>query len=772
MPPQGRGRGGGAGGGAGRAGSAASADPGAGPSTSGRSGPASQLSLLPAPLLRAYRALPAAAEALLQAPVTQRPGGGGSAAGRGRGAGSGRLVALREGKEQLSSLRTQLRRLPEVSPPPKALALAELLSTHPAETAALLRLYSAALRPDGEGGGGGGSGSGVGSGGGGGPADAPALEGWRADAATSAQTLIRCSAPASRSRPLLSAVLRFVLALLRAQTLPALSRRLAAAATNAAAGSSGGAGKAILQHSVLLIDNLYQATLSYGLLSDDALPADVLSLRVICVEELARGLAESGLLEHTARALLLLQARGPQRLLCGASDSCPDRLLHTIAALCRDLSTASLFHSIENIAKLTDHNDTFPAPIITPAAAAHLRSVLRGRCLQTAVLVYGVGTLRLLDGGPSYGLPAALQTAGLALRNAQEEGSLSAVALDLLVSSVLPWRLGPEASLELALRAGWVAAASAATASPPNLPPVTAGVGAPPPLLNRLSLEPCGAAALLVDALTRGRSLLTLSPGLAERRGGWWRLVASVAVYGMEDDERLRHRHWQLWKLATEPIADLWPDGRLDLDALPPDAPPEVAAALAAGLLPALTALPDLPLPGPPAKPRGPFDELLTACDLVRPDGSGLALFLAPLLAYGEPGQAEGLLGALGRAGGLVGPSGGGAGTEPSRAAATSLLGALAGALQRCRRLGPAAAEAPAGPVEAAEGAGADESSEAEAGAKASGGPCGAASRALKPPPAPPVQQLRRLVEYASELWGLPLPAQPAAVGSMGGEAN
>ncbi|KAG2498054.1 hypothetical protein HYH03_003815 [Edaphochlamys debaryana] len=240
MPPQGRGRGGGTGGGAGRAGSAASADPGAGPSTSGCSGPASQLSLLPAPLLRAYRALPAAAEALLPAPVTQRPGGGGSAAGR--GAGSGRLAALRKGKEQLGGLSATLEDLPSPSPPEQAAALAELLSTHPAETAALLRLYSAALRPDGEraaGSGGSGSGSSGGrSGGGGGPAEAPALEGWRADAVSSVAFLLRRFRPIPPSRHALSS-LRFVLALLRAHTLPALSRRLAAAAANAA-GSSGG----------------------------------------------------------------------------------------------------------------------------------------------------------------------------------------------------------------------------------------------------------------------------------------------------------------------------------------------------------------------------------------------------------------------------------------------------------------------------------------------------------------------------------------------------
>ncbi|KAG2498050.1 hypothetical protein HYH03_003811 [Edaphochlamys debaryana] len=544
MPPQGRGRGGRAGWGAGRAGSAASADPGAGPSTSGRSGPASQLSLLPVPLLRAYRALPAAAEALLPAPVTQRPGGGSSAAGRGRGAGSGRLAALREAKEQLRELGFAVTDLSHLRQPEQAAALAELLSTHPAETAALLRLYSSALRPDGEERAGGESGSGSGSGGGGSPGEALALEGWRADVSSVVAFLIYRLRPLPANRHALSA-LRFLLALLRAQTLQAFSRRLASAAKAAASG--GGGGSAFMK--------------------------------------------------------------------------------------------------------------------------------------------------------------------------------------------------------------------------------------------RMLSMQPGEGARLAMAALHCGRHLLgrqreVSPPWLAAQRQEWWRLAACTVVHGiwaMDGDAQT----W-LWEVVTDRLTVMGPKAsivkpvkvqgccRFDLDALPPAPPPEVAAALAAGLLPALAALPDLPRSGP-ANPRGPFAELLTACNRDRPDGSGLALFLAPLLAYGEPGQAEGLLGALGRAGGLVGPSGGGAGTDPFREAATSLLGALAGALQRCRGLGVAAAEAAeesleaaAGPVEAAEGSRGGYGLEAKAGAVGSGGPSGAV------PPPPPLQQLRRLLAIAAELWGLPLPAQPAAVVEKG----
>ncbi|KAG2498049.1 hypothetical protein HYH03_003810 [Edaphochlamys debaryana] len=789
----GRGRGGGAGGGAGRAGSAASADPGAGPSTSGRSGPASQLSLLPAPLLRAYRALPAAAEALLPAPSTQRPGGGGSAAGRGRGPGGGRLAALREGKEQLSTLSEEMGSLPNPSSPQQAAALAELLSTHPAETAALLRLYSAALRPGGEGSGGGGSGRGGGSGGGSGsgggpggssgrggsssggrgngggggsggggvPEEALALEGWGLDASCAVGFLCYGCIPLPSSRHALC-VLRFVLALLRAQTLHAFGRRLAAAA------SSGDGGSAIFQQAVTLLSALHEI-MRCEQDTPSISPRETASLWAACVEELARSLAESGLLKHTARALLLLQARGPPRSLSGALGRSALVLLHS--ASCAREALESVSATAGTVAS------TIPAAsTVSPAAAAHLRSVLRGRCLQTAVLVYGVGTLRLLDGGPTYGLPAALQTAGDGFRDGEDE-SLRPTALHSLrrllasPSDALP-PLGPGASLDLVLRVGWAAAAAAASASPPNPSALVPGVSPPPPLHTPLSMRRSEAAALVVVALNCGRNTLIAKlpgqqrevspPRLAARRREWWRLAASSAVYGAwyadEDTYEV------LWRLVVATLLDEWPEARLDLDALPPAPPPEVTAALAAGLLPALAALPDL-LRSEPSEPcSSPFEHPLTACNRDRPDGSGLALFLAPLLAYGEPGQAEGLLGALGRAGGLVGPSkGGGAGTEPFREAATSLLGALAGALQRCRRLGPAAAEAPAGPVEAAaaEGAGAGEGLEAEAGAGASEEPS-AASRG--PPPSPPLQQLRRLVAYASELWGLPLPAQPAAV--------
>ncbi|KAG2492770.1 hypothetical protein HYH03_008934 [Edaphochlamys debaryana] len=778
MPPQGRGRGGGAGAGAGRAGSAAaSADHSAGgPSTSGRSGPTSQLSLLPAPLLRAYRSLPAAAEALLPAPSAQRPGGGGSGAVRGRGVGTRRVTAIREGKDCLSTLNSELAKLPLVSPTPEqAAALAELLSTHAGETAALLRLHSTALRPgdEGERSGGSASGSGAAGGGGsgGGSADFEAwgLEGWQANAVGSVEELLCRSTPAPSSHTPPS-VLRCALALLRSQTLPALSRRLAAAASAAASTGSGGRASAqrVVQDAITFVGTLNGVVL-LGDATSVALPAEVASLRTTCSEEYARSLAESGLLDHAARVLLLLQARGPQR---SRFSKCAGILLYTALAVWH-VSVAA--RGVANGAAPT--GTTAATGAASPAAAAHLRSVLRGRCLQTAVLVYGVSSLRLLDGGPCYGLPpATLGSLGQALRPDGGDQALRPPALNLLrhllASSESPLPLGPGPSLELTLRMGWVMAAVAATshpgpstASPPNPSALVIGVPAPPQLHVRLAMRPDEAPGLLVFDLERGRLLLGrhregTSPRLAGQRLEWWRLAASSVVYGMrEADEQPRRA---LWALVVQTLLAVWPDGTPDLDTLPHDAPAELAAALAGGLLPALTALPDLPRSGP-VKPEGPFDDLLAACDRACPAGSGFALFLAPLLAYGEPGQAEGLLGALGRADGVVGPSvGGGAGTEPLREAATSLLGKLVGALQRCRRLVPAAAKSPAGPVEAvaAEGSGAGRQAlSAEAATPPAGVPCGAGLTPLLAPPLPrrprlpPVQQLRRLVAWASGLW-------------------
>ncbi|KAG2492197.1 hypothetical protein HYH03_009444 [Edaphochlamys debaryana] len=127
-------------------------------------------------------------------------------------------------------------------------------------------------------------------------------------------------------------LLRILRAMLRAQTLQALSRQLATAAAalepyGGGAGSGAGdaaaaaaateQGRAVLwclaELTFVLVLVLLHGIPFAGLRCDSPeLAAAVAAERAAGVEELARGLAESCVLEHAARVLLLLQARGPQ----------------------------------------------------------------------------------------------------------------------------------------------------------------------------------------------------------------------------------------------------------------------------------------------------------------------------------------------------------------------------------------------------------------------------------------------------------------------------
>ncbi|KAG2490248.1 hypothetical protein HYH03_011372 [Edaphochlamys debaryana] len=434
--------------------------------------------------------------------------------------------------------------------------------------------------------------------------------------------------------------------------------------------------------------------------------AEVKQEGVACGEEFARALAGSGFLEHAMRLTLLLQTRLP---MTEQRDAVTDEL-ESLQLLWRAVGRAS--GSERLICEPPRPPGAVSACRISPAAAAHLRSALSGRCVQTAVLVYGVGTLRVADGGPSYGLPAELQTGGLALAEGGAGGKrrLSPIALELLLcqlasGSALP-PPGPGASLELALRVGRAALGTAAARKPQG----RASCVLPPATLLKADVPE--AVRLAVGALACGRRLLPRqrpSPRLQAQRTEWWRLAVGagevlVCEPGIEP-------MWQLMELVTEPLLAVWSEDCLDLDALPPVAPPEVVAALAAGLLPHLASVLESGLDtGLDAGLQYGADSLralLSFCNIPRPGGTGLALFLTPLLAYGDLEEGEELVGALTALSQLPpaasgeGRSSSGAGREPFRQAAASFFRATAEALGRCRALGPVA-EAPAGPVEAA----------------------------------------------------------------------
>ncbi|KAG2490259.1 hypothetical protein HYH03_011383 [Edaphochlamys debaryana] len=476
---------------------------------------------------------------------------------------------------------------------------------------------------------------------------------------------------------------------------------------------------------------------------------EIAAERAACLEEYARGLAESGFLEHATRVTLLMLRRGGE----GEGEMRVREALRRLLALWRAQERASGPARLLWAPPSPGDASTAAAGSVNPAAAAHLRSALGGRCVQTAVLVYGVGTLRVADRGPSYGLPAELQTAGLTLLETEEGGArrLSPIALELLLrqlasGSALP-PPGPGASLELALGVGRAAVGTAAQGLFPALSEL---FDTPPPALAEpLLLTAQEALRLAVGALACGRLLLPRqrpSPRLEAQRAEWWRLAGWTTAYGMCTTEE--GPLCQLWGLVTEPLLAVWPDGRL--------------AALAGGFLSALH-----PAFAAAAKP-GPHDTvpltLLAACESARPDGPGFGLLLAALLAYGDPQEGEQLLATVGALGGLGGsPRTGAAGPArsgpvPYARAATSFLRAASGAVGRCGGLGTAG-EAPAGPAAcvaaAAEpatfGGGGSTSASAATAATA------ATTAASLAPPRGPAQQLGRMVVFAAAAWGLPL---------------
>ncbi|KAG2481829.1 hypothetical protein HYH03_019204 [Edaphochlamys debaryana] len=657
------------------------------------------------------------------------------------GEGTGGCLSATKGQALercLKALSGALSRLPLVSPE-RAAAIAELLSQEPAAAAALLKLHAAALRPCGadvagvfdedelshsdwstrqlaaaaaaleagrggggeagssSGGGGAGSSSGGGtetsSGGGAGSSSGGGTETSSGGGAGRRRKSAPLPAPEpedSRSkmayvmaRIMLSAgawiaiTANAPLAVYRNVTVEAVSHKLVVPIPKAITGSgterASGEGCSV---------PVFQA-------------GEIAAERAACLEEYARGLAESGFLEHATRVTLLMLRRGGE----GEGEMRVREALRRLLALWRAQERASGPARLLWAPPSPGDASTAAAGSVNPAAAAHLRSALGGRCVQTAVLVYGVGTLRVADRGPSYGLPAELQTAGLTLLETEEGGArrLSPIALELLLrqlasGSALP-PPGPGASLELALGVGRAAVGTAAQGLFPALSEL---FDTPPPALAEpLLLTAQEALRLAVGALACGRLLLPRqrpSPRLEAQRAEWWRLAGWTTAYGMCTTEE--GPLCQLWGLVTEPLLAVWPDGRLDLDALTPSAPPEVAAALAGGFLSALH-----PAFAAAAKP-GPHDTvpltLLAACESARPDGPGFGLLLAALLAYGDPQEGEQLLATVGALGGLGGsPRTGAAGPArsgpvPYARAATSFLRAASGAVGRCGGLGTA----------------------------------------------------------------------------------
>ncbi|KAG2492234.1 hypothetical protein HYH03_009478 [Edaphochlamys debaryana] len=138
-------------------------------------------------------------------------------------------------------------------------------------------------------------------------------------------------------------------------------------------------------------------------------------------------------------------------------------------------------------------------------------------------------------------------------------------------------------------------------------------------------------------------------PHASQRREEWWRLAAGALAYGGEFLQGEEYGTdpdvvaWELCRLVTEPLLQLWPNGRRDLDALPAEPPTEVAAALAGGLPQAVMAL--MGSSGTGALSVG---SQRVACELLKACCN--SLFLTPLLVYGGSESVAAFLGMLGSA--------------------------------------------------------------------------------------------------------------------------
>ncbi|KAG2492193.1 hypothetical protein HYH03_009440 [Edaphochlamys debaryana] len=764
MPPKGRAR-------------------GAGPSASSSGAASSSPSLLLGELREAFADLPRLVRTLTA---------GASSSGRGGG-----LSALLDLTRQMSILEE----IP-LDSPPHAAAMAELLSSQPDSAKALLRLHAAALREGGNWEGAGGGGSGGGSGGGG-----RWEELWPPIARSVAARVVCLCAPLPASRHALT-VLRFVRATLRAQPLHAISQQLAAAAavleaSGGSGGASGASAAAVAQAAtdrargvvamlpcflalsatrLLLCDNAFAGLLfpkdgagaPTHIAPPPELAAAVAAERAAGVEELARGLAESGVLEHAARVLLLLQARGPQAVRPREDTD------HTLPEEVVRILNAFVWHASGRggdpcLAVFRPEGAQIACPpCVSPSAAALLRSALSGRCVQTAVLVYGVGTLRLVDRGPTYGLPAALQTAGLAMCGVGKRSPnplVLALLLRQLASRTALLPPGPGGRLELALRVCRTAVGSLAVQELSSAAPSSSSDGPfhpPPAVAVPLNAEPRLSALLLaVAALHCSRGLLPdcdTTAWQAEQREKWWLLAVGALVKGSDilagEGESLQ----RLLDLVTEPL--LKDCTGVDAVRL------ELAAALEGGLLSMLAVL--FASAHRYQRSNGHFTTaVFAACDRAasRDDGLGFAMLVTPLLAYGSTEEATLLLDAMGVLGGLL--EGGKAersvrlqdptyvraaaaisesDREPVRKAAASLLTFAATELETYEFWLTGAPPAEEGAAAAGSSVSAPGAAAAATAAAASTGDSSAGVDVS------PGEQLRELLSYASDLWGLPLP--------------
>ncbi|GLC42057.1 hypothetical protein PLESTB_001063400 [Pleodorina starrii] len=333
--------------------------------------------------------------------------------------------------------------------------------------------------------------------------------------------------------------------------------------------------------------------------------------------ELSAAYASSRVLEHGARAALLLER-----------SQVPDHQQATQAFAQRfGMWWLELFYAVERLCNPFRGSPnwflTRPKPTVGPL----LEMLSDAPCTWAAGLCHGVATLCAADGGPAYGLPHELLARIPALRSLQpQEGQAPATAVALsgggeggrlptplhlmplrVLLSLLsrsdvapPW-LSRRATIQLLLRTCHVATASerarlgfaadlgcnefssggAASASQPPAAGPSRGIR------RLLEAAPEGICEVAVPALLRAAIFMGLGAS-AEQWAEWWRLAVGL----LQAAARERMDGGRSTMMAAL-FRRLWFEGVYDLRASPwllptVPLPPRLVAALTAGFLPAL----------------------------------------------------------------------------------------------------------------------------------------------------------------------------------------
>ncbi|KAG2488305.1 hypothetical protein HYH03_013155 [Edaphochlamys debaryana] len=689
---------------------------GQGPAAAAAGGPSSSASAsvlldLPPALRSGWRRLPAIADGLLglAAPAPAR----GRRSGQGQDDASASSLALREEVHRLDQALGNADSANLIT----AKHVAELLSDEPVAVA-LLKLLAAAVRNPGDAGG-------------------IRAEALAADARFQGALVDIVSILTLEAVPLPVtqhglAVLRFLRAVLRGQALHALSRQLAAAcaplaraavapgdaAVVAAAAAAGvapaaatAAGRAALVTTAMVARSADLLARSLDLVAaltrvayhDEGAPirapgipaprppgdpaaatsvaSQVAKAQVSFGLELAAALQASGVVEQSARLLVLVMQLGEGRLsqrlfdvvvrrytsfhammrvdfgritddVAAAPSAAAAAASSSSAASASAASAASASAASSSSSAAAADASNAPGIAALEREVLQLRAVMGTPCVWHAHLVLCLQALHAADGGPAYGLPPVLLTAnpaapapaaGLRLRDGtaitEEDGKLLLNVLWALVEDGRDVALGPRATLALALRAGSLA-----------LPSIRARATAGRP--GRYDVGMTGVA--LSTALDVGLKALPKPPlpaGWVGRAARWWALALEAWRLPLNPSPPAVFEGVKaLYAAVKWAMPEPGPQGRARLR-LPAQPPPELAAALAGGVLPGLEAVVRRALESPGgAVDRALadfFTYLLYADD---PDSLGPTRFLAPLLAYGEPRQAAALIRTLAKA--------------------------------------------------------------------------------------------------------------------------